>query len=61
MRLYVDTNDIPILKDALLDAIVQAIQPKVLDRLCVLFERVELCEQLQNNMKRSRENQNDAS
>lgn len=62
MRLYVNENEIGMLKRALkrlactepvgCDDTVKAIQ---------LFERVELCEQLQHNVKRSGGSNNDAS
>lgn len=63
MRLYVNDKEIPSLKSALQRQIVdlETIQTQtgdynnqiVIDRLGDLLERVELCEALQNNHRRS--------
>lgn len=53
MRLYVNTNEVPFLKDVLKDGIARTNDPIKCDRLCELLERVEICDQLQSNIKRS--------
>ena len=54
MRLYVNANEVPFLKDALHKVIADSHEPIEVDRLSDLLERVELCEELQKNVKRSK-------
>ena len=54
MRLYVNTNEVPFLKKALRDGIMNSKQPIVQDRLSDLLERVELCEALQKSERRAK-------
>ena len=53
MRLYINTNEVPALKDALIGALTTTDNPIVHTHLSNLFERVVLCEELQGNIKRA--------
>ena len=54
MRLYVNTREVPFLKDALCKQIQQATTPIEHDRLSDLLERVILCEDLQKSERRAK-------
>ena len=54
MRLYVNTKEVPFLKDALSKQIQQATTPIEHDRLSDLLERVILCEELQKSERRAK-------
>lgn len=53
MRLYVNENEIDVLKLALDEAIKHHTTPIIVDRLSDLRERVELCDQLQHNERKA--------
>jgi hypothetical protein len=54
MRLYLNTKEVPFLKDALHKQIQQATTPIEHDRLSDLLERIELCEALQKSERRAK-------
>lgn len=54
MRLYVNTNEVPFLKDALRNGIAKSETPIQHDRLSDLLERVVLCEELQKSERRAK-------
>lgn len=54
MRLYVNTKEVPFLKDAIRKQIQQATTPIELDRLSDLLERITLCEELQDSERRAK-------
>lgn len=54
MRLYINTNEVPFLKDALRNSIANSDQPIVQDRCSDLLERIELCEALQKSERRAK-------
>lgn len=54
MRLYVNTNEVPFLKDALEQGIHASNNPLVVDRLCDLLDRVQLCEELQKSERKAK-------
>jgi hypothetical protein len=54
MRLFVNTKEVPFLKDALSLAIAQSETPIEYDRLNDLLERVVLCEELQERERRAK-------
>lgn len=53
MRLFVNTKEVPFLKNALRNALNQSASSEVISNLEELLERVELCERLQNNERRA--------
>lgn len=53
MRLYVNPGEVPLLKEALAKEIRQSSNANKRELLGELLGRVELCEKLQNNIKRS--------
>jgi hypothetical protein len=53
MRLYVNTKEVPYLKNALRNAIAQTWDSETSTRLTELLERVSLCEDLQKNERRA--------
>lgn len=55
MRLYVNTKEVPLLKDALQGAMDRCESVKTYKSLVALFERVELCEELQKSERRAKE------
>lgn len=54
MKLYVNTKEVPYLKDALRRAADQSNHPTYCDCLLNLLERVELCEALQKSERRAK-------
>lgn len=56
MRLYVNRNEVPFLKHALQKVIATTDSQIESDRLSDLLERVELCEELQNNIRQANKN-----
>lgn len=52
MRLYVNAKEVPFLKNALRDAVIKSAGLDELQSLQRLLERVELCEELQDNERR---------
>lgn len=57
MRLYVNTREVPYLKNAIRNAIDQSSTPGVRSDLEALLERVELCEALQKSERRAKINE----
>ena len=53
MRLYVNPGEVPLLKEAFAKEIRQTSNANKRELLGELLGRVELCEKLQNNIKRS--------
>jgi len=60
MRLYVNENEIDALKTAIINR-AERIETPLTERekLTALYQRVELCEQLQHNVKRAGGSNND--
>lgn len=54
MRLYVNTKEVPFLKDALQKAITNGATYEEIRHLSELLARVTLCEELQNNERRAK-------
>lgn len=52
MRLYVNAKEVPYLKNALRDAVIKSSGLEEMQSLQRLLERVELCEELQDNERR---------
>lgn len=55
MRLYVNTKEVPFLKDALQKAITLGATCEEITHLSELLERVTLCEKLQKSERRAKE------
>ena len=53
MRLYINTKEIPTLKKALRSVTRCELTDEEEQQIFSLYERVELCESLQNNVKKS--------
>lgn len=56
MRLYVNTKEVPFLKNALRSAIDQTESQVCSNHLEALLERVVLCEELQKSERRTKNN-----
>lgn len=54
MRLYVNTKEVPLLKQALIECIHQSQTQIERDRYVNLLERVILCEELQKSERRAK-------
>lgn len=54
MRLFVTTKEVPLLKNALQEALNRTEKPVELKHLGELLERVELCEKLQKSEHRAK-------
>lgn len=54
MRLYVNTKEVPFLKAALRNQLVQSESFEEEERLTELLKRVELCEELQESERRAK-------
>lgn len=53
MRLYVNANEVADLKRAILHEACNTTNAETVGRLTSLYERIELCEKLQKNLKKA--------